>query len=275
MKRLKNIVKNHYQALIAALIFLFAYAPIFVWMWDRWFAAGSYYSHGILIPFVTIFLIWQKKEKLSSLDRKESLWGIPLVVAGLIMHVMGILLRFYFVSGFSMLFILIGLILCLYGSAIFKSILFPLTFLIFMVPVPEVVITNISFEMKIFAAKIATTFLNNSGIPAIRDGSVIRMRHAQVVVDDVCSGLRSLISLMALGSIVAYWMKASLQRKYVLFLTTIPIAIVTNVCRIIFLASVSEIWGVEYAAGFLHDASGFLVFVLAFVLLFVVGRVLE
>jgi len=129
--------------------------------------------------------------------------------------------------------------------------------------------------MKLFAAKIATSMLNSIGLAAIQAGSIIKMRHTQVVVDDVCSGLRSLISLGALGSIFAYWMDSAMWRRVLLFLSTIPIAIATNVARIIFLASVSEIWGPEHAAGLIHDVSGFMVFALAFVLLFAMGKVLE
>jgi len=270
-----KIIQNHFKPIFAGVIFLLAYVPNLIWMWDRWFARDSYYSHGILIPFVTIVLIWQKRKELASIKKVSSAWGIPLIIIGMIMHAFGSLMRVYFISGFSMIFVLIGLILFFYGAALFRKILFPVLFLLFMVPIPLVLITNVSFKMKIFAAKIATSFLSNSGIPAVREGSVIRMQHAQVIVDDVCSGLRSLISLMALGSIFAYWMKAVMVKRYFLFLTTIPIAIITNVFRIIFLSSVAEIWGAQYAVGFLHDASGFLVFALAFVLLFIMGKILE
>ncbi|MFA5261189.1 MAG: exosortase/archaeosortase family protein, partial [Candidatus Omnitrophota bacterium] len=116
---------------------------------------------------------------------------------------------------------------------------------------------------------------NQMGILAKRNGSIIMMRHASVVVDDVCSGLRSLISLTALGSIFAFWLNGPGWKKVVLFLTTIPIAIITNVCRVVFLATVSEIWGAEAASGFVHDASGFLIFALAFVLLLGVSKVIE
>jgi exosortase len=184
-------------------------------------------------------------------------------------------MRVYFVSGFSMLIVLAGLILFFYGQRIFRKILFPVFFLFFMVPFPLVIITDISFKMKILAAKIAAACLNDFGIPAIRDGSLIRMQHAQVLVDDVCSGLRSLISLMALGSIFAFWMRASMLKRCVLFLTTIPIAVITNVVRIIFLSSIAEIWGPQYADGALHTVSGFLVFGVAFVLRFIMGRILE
>ena len=267
--------ENHTQPIFAGLIFFMSYVPTLIWMWDRWFASDSYYSHGILIPFVTTSLIWQKRTELIKIKKVRSAVGLPLILMGMAAHAFGSLMRVYFVSGFSMLLVLIGLILFFYGTAVLKKIMFPVLFLVFMIPVPLVLITNVSFKMKIFAAKIATTILNNSGIPAVRNGSIIRMSHTQVVVDDVCSGLRSLISLMALGSIFAYWMKAKMARRLFLFLTAIPIAIITNVIRVFFLASVAEIWGAEIAGGVLHDISGFLVFALAFVLLYIMVRILE
>ena len=267
--------KSSFKQISVTVLFLLAYVPTFIWMWDRWFARDSYYSHGILIPFVSLFLVWQKRNDLAATEQKRSGWGMTLIVGGMLLHVLSSLMRVYFISGFSMLIVLVGLVLFFYGLAVFWKVLFPVLFLVFMVPVPLVVITNVSFAMKIFAAKIATAMLNSAGIPALREGSLILMRNAQVVVDDVCSGLRSLISLMALGSIFAYWMKSSMARKLILFAFTVPIAVVTNVARIIFLSSVAEIWGPRFAVGFVHDASGFLVFALAFVLLFVIAKVLE
>ena len=129
--------------------------------------------------------------------------------------------------------------------------------------------------MKLFAAQIATILLNNMGIPALREGSIIKMRYAQVVVDDVCSGLRSLISLTALGSIFAYWFKGPPWKRILLFLFTIPIAIITNVFRVIILATLSEIWGPQSIEGFIHNATGFMVFGLAFILLYAVAKLIE
>jgi exosortase len=272
---IKTFMKKYYKQFLAVVLFVLTYVPTMIWMWDRWFARDSYYSHGILVPFVTAFFIWQKKDVLAATEKIRSKWGMALIIAGMLMHVFGSLMRVYFISGFSMLVVLIGLILFFYGTAVFKKILFPILFLVFMVPAPLVIITNISFKMKILAAKIATATLNNVGIPALREGSLIRMQRAHVVVDDVCSGLRSLISLMALGSIFAYWMKSSMAKKVVLFLTTIPIAIITNVARIIFLSTIAEVWGPQYAGGWIHDVSGLLVFALAFVLLYIMGRILE
>lgn len=272
---LNKIIKDHFKELLVAVIYIATYVPTLIWMWDRWFARDSYYSHGILIPFVTIFLIWQKKDELASIAKKSSSWGLPLIIVGILIHIFSSLFRIYFSSGFSMIIVLIGLILYFYGSAVLRKIMFPVIFLVFMMPVPLVVISNISFKMKIFAAEIAAIMLNKMGLVAIREGSIIKMQHAHVIVDDVCSGLRSLISLTALGSIFAYWMDSSMVRRVLLFLSTIPIAIITNVFRVIFLSVVSEVWGPQYASGFIHDLSGFLVFGVAFLLLYAAGKVLE
>ena len=272
---MNNSLKSHTTEFLLAGMFILTYIPTLLWMWDRWFARDSYYSHGVLIPFVSGFLIWQMRGELAAIRPKRSPWGMPLIIAGLVIHLGSSLFRVYFTSGFSMLIVLTGLILFLYGSKTFKKIIFPVCFLIFMIPVPLVVITNISFKMKILAAQIATVVLNGMGLEAVRSGSVLKMQHTNVVVDDICSGLRSLISLTALGSIFAYGMKGPMPKRIILFLSTIPIAIATNVLRIVFLSFVSEVWGAEYATGFVHDLSGFMVFALAFILLYAVGKVLE
>jgi exosortase len=272
---LNTILKNHFKPIVVGTLFLFAYVPTLMWMWDRWFARDSYYSHGILIPFVTGYFIWQEKEALKKMVVKESRLGLPILVLGLLVYMVSSILRINFTSGFSFLITIVGFVLYFYGRAIFQKIAFPILFLFFMIPMPEFAITNASFKLKIFAAQIATTMLNNMGLVAVRSGSNIMMQHTYVTVDDVCSGLRSLISLTALGSIFAYWMKGAPWKKILLFLSTIPIAVITNVCRVIVLSCISEIWGPQYAVGFVHDATGFMVFGLAFLLLLAVYKLLE
>ena len=259
----------------AVLLLVLAYLPIFIWMWDRWFVRDSYYSHGILVPLVSGYLIWQVKDELRRCRYVASPWAMRFIVLGIIIHLISSVLRIYFTSGFSLIIVLIGLVLHFFGSAVLKKVIFPVLFLVFMVPLPLVIITNLSFRLKVFAAEISAIFLNNIGLPAVQDGSIIKMRHTYVIVDDVCSGLRSLVSLTALGSVFAYWMKSAMFKRVLLFLSTIPIAIVTNVCRIILLSMVSEIWGSKYATGFFHDLTGYMVFVLAFIMLYAVGKIIE
>ena len=267
--------KKEISLLITGVLFILTYVPTFLWMWERWFVRDSYYSHGILIPFVSGFLIWQQRSELVRLPHTPSRWAVPLITTGLAIHLISSVLRVYFSSGFSMIIVLTGLILYFYGSEVLKKVSFPVAFLVFMVPVPLVVISGISFKLKIFAAELAKEMLNDLRLPAIRVGSMIKMRHTYIMVDDVCSGLRSLISLTALASIFAYWIKGGMAKKAIVFLSSIPIAIITNVFRIALLSFISEVWGAQYATGFTHDFSGFLVFALAFVLLFMMVKLLE
>ncbi len=274
----KNMQRN-LQAAASLILCGLAYTPTFLWMKTRWFARDSYYSHGILIPLVVGYLIWDKRKYLKDILAADHCpshpMGVPLIITGLLIHMISSVLRVYFTSGFSILLTITGLILYFYGIRILKAIAFPIFFLVFMIPLPEVTIVNISFRMKMFAASISAHVINAMGILAIRDGSVIRMPHAYVVVDDVCSGLRSLISLAALGSIFAYFFKGPMWKRIALFLTTIPIAIITNVIRVVFLAFVSEVWGHEAAGGFVHDLSGYSIFVIAFILLAASLKLLE
>ncbi|MGE0267429.1 MAG: exosortase/archaeosortase family protein [Candidatus Omnitrophota bacterium] len=277
MEKLTSFVKSNRKILLSFFVMAVVYFPTLIWMWDRWWVRDSYYSHGFLIPIVSLYLIYQMKDELSKIKVKESPWGMRMVIAGVLLHLFASHpnIRVFFISGFSMMFVVSGIILYFYGEEIFKKISFPLAFLVFMIPLPLVVINKLSLQLKMFAAELAAITLNNMRILAVREGSIIRMRHAQVIVDDVCSGLRSLISLAALGSIFAYWLKGATWKKLILFFSTIPIAIITNMCRVVVLSCISEIWGTEYADGFVHDMTGFMVFALAFVMLYTVGKLLE
>ncbi|MEW5895752.1 MAG: exosortase/archaeosortase family protein [Candidatus Omnitrophota bacterium] len=272
---MKKDLKEHFEPLLTLAFCLLAYVPTFLWMKVRWLARDSYYSHGFLIPFIVGWLIWRKRDELLKLPPSSHPLGIPLIITGLLIHILSSVLRVYFTSGFSFLLTIIGIILHFYGLNILKKISFPVFFLVFMIPLPEVVVVNISFRMKMFAAAISANIIKGIGIFAIREGSVIRMPHAYVVVDDVCSGLRSLISLTALGSIFAYLFKAPMWKRIILFLSTIPIAIITNVIRVVFLAFVAEVWGHEAATGFVHDFSGYAIFAMAFLLLLLTAKILE
>lgn len=269
-------IRKYKEELTTLGLVLIMYTPTFLWMWDRWFARDSYYSHGILIPFISTYLIWNKRDELKNLPKESSPWGFYIFLLGVLMHLLSATFRIYFSSGFSLVVILVGLLLHFYGKRIFSHVMFPVLFLVFMVPLPIVTIANISFKLKLFAAQLATNILNDHmRIACFQDGSTIRLQHTQVIVDDVCSGLRSLISLTALGSIFAYWIKGGIIKKFLVFASTIPIAVITNALRIVFLSTVSEVWGAQYASGFLHDLSGFIVFAGAFVLLFSVVKLLE
>jgi len=270
-----NNSKNLVKFFVCAGMLLVAYIPMFVWMWERWFATESYYGHGILIPIVSFYVFWQRRKLLQETNVSGSVLGLFIIGAGLVVHIICALLKIYFLSGFSFVFVLYGLVLFFFGKEITKKLIFPIFFLLLMIPLPLVLISNLTVKLKLIAAQSATGVLNRIGFPSVLDGSIIRMPNSFTHVGAPCSGLRSLISLLTLGVIFAFFMKISYLKKTILLLSTMPIAIATNVMRITMLSIVNDLYGEKVALGFFHDFSGFLVFAFAFCGLFVVGKILE
>jgi exosortase len=250
--------------------------PTFVSLTGRFLAADSYYSHGFLVPLVSAYLIWRKRKRLKELlPARPCKSGLALLVGGLILHLISTLLKINFGSYFSLLIVLAGLALYLFGKRITRELIFPLTFLIFMIPLPSVIIIAVSFKMKVLAAQTASWTVNLIGIPTTRDGSTIYLPESFLLVGDPCSGLRSLISLLALGTVFTQFISGGLIRKITLFLSSIPIALISNVLRIISLLLVTHIYGERAALGFFHDLSGILVFIFAFIGLIIIMRFLK
>jgi exosortase len=262
---------------ILALLTLTAYIPTFIWMYDRWVAHDTYYSHGFLVPFISIFLVWLKRESLSKIEIKPANLGWLFFLFGILAHALSAnkLVRVYFTSGFSLIVVLIGLTLLFFGKKILRQVLFPILFLVFMVPAPLVALSDTSFRLKIFAAQASTKIINLLGVPAIREGSIIRTIHSQMIVEDPCSGIRSLIALIALGSLMAYFSNISRTKKIIVFFSSIPIAVVSNIIRIVALSLASEMYGAKFAMGWFHNTMGILVFVFAFFGLSLIAKLLE
>ena len=248
---------------VAAFILLFS--PTFRWMAERFDAHDSFYSHGWLIPFASAWLVWQRRERLQSLSRRGSFWGLSLLAPALLIHVVSTWWHLGFVSGFAMVAAVWGLVWTLWGWSTLAALRFPMLFLLFMVPLPGIVLIAVSFKMKIFAASLAAHLLSWMGIPAAQAGSMIRVPGVSVVVDDTCSGLRSLISLIALSTLWTSLMPAGSKRwkKLTIVAASIPIALVSNMARILVLVLLSAIYGPQIAEGFIHYGSGFVVFGIA------------
>lgn len=266
-----------YKTVTIVISLIVIYAPTLISLGRKYLAVDSYYSHGFLVPLVSAYLIWSKRKRIYALlpEAKSSKYGLILLVTGLLLHLISTALSVDFGSYFSIPIVLAGLGLYFFGKTIFPLLLFPLIFLIFMLPLPNVIIIAISFKMKILAAQLASAAVSIMGIPITRDGSTIYLPAGSLVVGDPCSGLKSLISLLALGVVFTQFTNASRLKKNILCLSAIPIAIASNVLRIILLILVAYVYGENAALGFFHDFTGMLVFVFAFIGLVGVARLLK
>jgi exosortase len=260
---------------LVVLAFLALFWPTFGWMVERFEAPDSYYSHGWLVPLASAWLIWQRRAELTRLPLRSSYGGLLLLVPSVLLHVAAVWARLHFVSGFMLVTSVWGLVWTLWGRQAAWALRFPLAFLLFMVPLPGVVLIGLSFRLKLAAAWLAAKILTLCGIAASQAGSIIRLPGLIVSVDDTCSGLRSLISLTALSTLWTTLLPgASAWRKAALVAASIPIALVANMVRILVLTMVALVWGVPASEGFIHYGSGMVIFAVALLALAWLGRVL-
>lgn len=269
--------KGMFLGLVAFGLFIYAYHETFLWLVERYDNPDSHYSHGYLIPFICGYLVWLKRKELAELPQSSSRGGLALIIGALLVHVASVWTHTFFTSGFSMMALAIGLCLYLYGPAITRELAFPLGFLAFMFPLPMGVISAVSFPLKMMVANMGTAIMEMSGMPIVREGSVIHLTNATLSVGDPCSGIRSLIALMAMGALFAYLLRAGIGKKLLLFFISIPVAIATNVLRVCLLIFVADKLGGQWASPehWFHTTSGLAVFFISMVVMFGLMRVLE
>lgn len=233
------------------------------------------YSHGFLIPFISAYLIWQNKAKLSKTPPRPSTTGLFFLTGGLALFLVANLGAELFTMRFSMLIVLLGLVFYMAGWQFVRILLLPLGYLIFMIPLPGIIWYKIAFPLKLFATGMAARLIQWLDVPVYSEGNIIHLSHHSLEVVDACSGLRSLTSLLALSAAFALITNHSKSGKSILFLSAIPIAILINVIRLVGTALLSQYHGVQVAQGFLHGAGGALVFVLGFILVYTVHLLLQ
>jgi len=261
---------------IIVVLVILVYLPTFLWMKYIFLETDSNYTHGFLIPFISLFLIWRMKDKLKEIPVTSSTKGLILLCGGLLLHLVSRCFMIDFVSGFSLIIVIFGLCLYLLGKSITQKLIFPISFLVFMIPLPEVFTLTLTFHMKMFATHWATVITNLMGIPANMDGAKIILPNDFLEIGEPCSGIRSLITLLALGTLLAYLLPLSYLKKFILVLSTIPIAILSNIVRIIFLVLITYVYGQKVALEEPnHTISGLLVFVVALTGLGAVGKILR
>lgn len=243
-------------------VFAALFLPTFRWMAERFEAHDSFYSHGWLIPIACAWLTWRRRAQLAAISPQASWAGLMLLAPALAVHLLATWLDLHFASGFALVAAIWGLVWTCWGWPVVIALRFPLLFLLFMVPLPGVLLIAASFHMKMAAATLATWILTVMGIPAVQAGSTIDVPGVSVVVDDTCSGLRSLISLIALSVLWTAILPRGTARwkQWTIVAASIPIALASNMVRILILVLVAAIYGAKAAEGFIHYGSGLVVF---------------
>lgn len=255
-------------------LILMLYASVIKDMVLQWWTDVNY-GHGFFVPLFSSYILWHERERWTKTEIKPSDFGFVVMLGAVGLLLLGSLGAEFFISRFSLLVLLAGMFLFLAGWKMLRAVCFPLGYLMWMIPIPVVIYNQITFPLQLIASRLATAWLELAQVPVLRDGNILIMSNYSLEVVEACSGIRSLMTLIALA--VAYGYLAEPRRwvRYVLALLMIPIAIVTNAIRILGAGMLAHRYGPSTAEGFLHGFSGWLIFVSALALMFLCHWILR
>jgi exosortase len=257
-----------------AVVLLYLYATILHRLVDEWWTDPNF-SHGFFVPPFAAFLIWKNRDRLKTVAVEPSMSGLAMVAFGLGALVVGSLGAELFLSRTSLLFVLAGLVVYFKGWKYFRMIFFPWLFLFLMVPPPTLIMNHITIPLQFVASDLATWFLRFAGVPVLQNGNIIQLPNMALDVVEACSGIRSLISLGVMAIIYGYLLESSNVLRVFLAVAAIPIAVLANGLRIMGTGLTGLYWDPSKAQGFFHEFSGWVIFVIALLTLYVVHQALR
>jgi len=286
-----------WRAALLVAVLGFVYAAMLGRLTHQWWTDENY-SHGLLIPFVIAYILWSARARLPRVPKRPAiLWGGAAVVCALFMLWAGTAGAELYLQRMSLVLMLAGVVLYFWGWRVLRLALVPLALLALAIPIPAIIFNQIAFPLQLFASRCAVWAMQLLDIPVLRQGNVIELMPLgatttkKLEVVEACSGIRSLMTLVTLAVVFAYftyprdehrnggrfsWLKRyGFWRSTIILLSAVPIAIVTNAARVSGTGILARYYGTRVADGFFHEFSGWVVYIVAFLLLFAVGWLLD
>jgi exosortase len=267
---------KRYKVQFSLLILLIAvlYSSIVPSMVIQWYNDENY-SHGFLVPVIAGYFLYNQRQDLTKTRVMPSNWGLAIIIFSLCQLIIGCLGMEFFTLRSSLVLIITGIVIYFFGLEAFRIARLPILYLLFMVPIPYIIYDSVAFPLKLFVTKVSVGALKAIGIVVLREGNIIMFPNVTLEVADACSGIRSLISLIAMAVAYACFIKTTTTRRWLLVLSAVPIAIFTNALRVIVTGILAQYWGEKAADGFFHEFAGMVVFGLAMLMLVGVGALLR
>jgi exosortase D (VPLPA-CTERM-specific) len=226
---------------------------------DRW-SQQEEYSHGFLIPFVVAWMLWARRDALVASFGRPSWIGPVVIFVAAMMLIVGELSAFFLLLQLGFVVALFGIALSFGGMSLLRVSFFPLVFLVFAIPLPYFLDSELSFRLQLISSELGVFFIRLFGVPVFLSGNIIDLGSYKLQVAEACSGLRYLYPLLSVGFLVAYLFQAPLWQRALVFLSAIPITIVMNSARIGMTGLLVDRWGPGQAEGLLHFFEGWVVF---------------
>jgi len=263
---------------IAVLLFFWAliFSPVFAGLYGAWFGmANADNSYCLLVPFISLYFVWQKKADLKLARQSNSSVGLVVLITGLLVYLVSYAGGVLVVQRLMMVLSLIGLVLYLYGAEVFRIMRFPLLFLLFMIPVPESIVNTVSFPLQTYATIISSKIIQLLGIPVYREGHMLYFLETQLEVAEACSGIRSISAMLMLSVIFVHLIEDNRVMKFAIVLSSVIVAFLANIVRVSGTGVLAHYFGAEVALGFLHEFSGMVVFAVGLGMLFAEYKLLS
>ena len=269
-----NLMQSHPAAIVGPVagLLLAVYWPTFVRLWNFW-ETDANYGHGFLVPLVSLVLIWRSRHRLKQIPIEPYVPPLYSLVGALLLYVGGFRGAVLCASALSFVLVLTWLLLFFLGKPLVKEMSFALFFLVFMIPIP--MIDQLSYPLKALASRVAAPAIRTLGIPVYREGAILFLPGFSIEVATACSGLKALVLVTAIGTLYAYLTLDTTRKRLALVVSSVPIALVANVGRIIIVAVLSLRVSNVRLSQVVHDYSGLPVYVIAGVLLVVAGGTIE
>ena len=233
------------------------------------------YSHGFFIVPLALYFAWERRHKIASTPIVPSIAGLLVVAGSLFLLIAGLLGAELFLSRVSIIGTIAGAVLFLYGWPMLRVAMFPLAFMLLMVPLPAIIFNKIAFPLQLLASHVGEKTITTMDIPILREGNVLILANATLEVAEACSGIRSLVSLFTLGIVFGYFVDRRPWVRATIALSAIPVAILANGLRVASAGVAAHYFGSAGVEGLFHEFSGWVVFVLAFLMMFVLQRLLH
>lgn len=281
-----------WKPLVIAAAVAFAYWGVLARLGRFWWEDENY-SHGLLIPFVIGYILWVERGRLAATpERPRAFWGGAAVSAALLTLWVGTAGAELFTQRTSLVLLLAGLAVYFRGWRLLRAVSVPLLLFLLAIPIPAIVFNKVAFPLQLFASRCAVWAMRAFDIPVLREGNVIELyplgslTTKKLEVVEACSGIRSLMTLVTLAVVFAYFTNPSDEgdgrlrrfrtvRSALIVLAAVPIAIITNAARVSGTGILARYYGTEVADGFFHEFSGWVIYVVAFLLLFAFGWLLD
>lgn len=257
---------------VLALLVL-CYYPVLAHLVEQWNNEPDY-GHGFFVPVVAAYIAWTQRRELLGAVSKPGYWGLAILAWGAAQLLLGTVGAELFLQRTAFIISVVGCIYLLCGKEVVRILSFPLILLIFMVPPPQVIFNHITFPLQLLATRVAEWALNALNIPALRDGNILELANQKLSVVEACSGIRSLLSLSFLSLVYSYFFDKKVWMRWVLFVLTIPIAIVANAGRVT-VTGILSYYTPELAQGFFHSLEGWVIFIVDLVFLMAVHQAIN